>query len=147
MGGKIKSKQMISGNMADLLSNIYLGYSLIWYHHHHLQNNELKDYCINYLNNKIEYQMNLIIDNYPINPLKPLLIPLKNSINYPNIENKNKIYSIINNDTNLHKILKEDIYYNNTVLEKMEKLRTIDTKHEEYDKLYQDIISVGEFNI
>jgi len=147
MGGKIKSKQMISGNMADLLSNIYLGYSLIWYHHHHLQNNELKDYCINYLNNKIEYQMNLIIDNYPINPLKPLLIPLKNSINYPNIENKNKIYSTINNDTNLHKILKEDIYYNNTVLEKMEKLRTIDTKNPEYDKLYQDIISVGEFNI
>ncbi len=147
MGGKIKSKQMISGNMADLLSNIYLGYSLVWYHHHHLQNNELKDYCINYLNNQIEYKMNLIIDNYPINPLKPLLIPLKNSINYPNIENKNKIYSMINNDINLHKILKEDIYYNNTVLEKMEKLRTIDAKNPEYDKLYQDIISVGEFKI
>jgi hypothetical protein len=54
---------------------------------------------------------------------------------------------MINNDINLHKILKEDIYYNNTVLEKMEKLRTIDTKNPEYDKLYQDIISVGEFNI
>jgi acyl-CoA dehydrogenase len=41
LGGKIKSKQMISGNMSDILSNLYLGYSLIWYHHHnqHLLDN------------------------------------------------------------------------------------------------------------
>jgi len=149
MGGKIKSKQMISGNMADLLSNIYLGYSLVWYHHHHLNNkdNELRDFCIDYLNNEIEYKMNLIIDNYPINLLKPMLIPLKNRIKYSNLENKNKIYSIINNDVNLQNILKEDIYYENTVLEKMEKLRTINNENPEYNKLYQEIISVGEFNI
>jgi hypothetical protein len=132
--------------MSDLLSNIYLGYSLVWYHHH-FKNNELKDICLNYLNNEIEYKMNLIIDNYPIDILKPLLIPLKNSINYSNLENKNKFYSKIINDTNLYNKLKEDIYYDNTVLEKMEKLRTIDTKNPEYDKLYQDIINVGEFNI
>jgi acyl-CoA dehydrogenase len=149
MGGKIKSKQMISGNMADLLSNIYLGYSLVWYHHHHLNNkdNELRDFCIDYLNNEIEYKMNLIIDNYPINLLKPMLIPLKNRIKYSNLENKNKIYSMINNDVNLQNILKEDIYYENTVLEKMEKLRTINNENPEYNKLYQEIISVGEFNI
>ena len=110
-------------------------------------NNELKNACIDYLNNEIEYKMNLIIDNYPITVLKPLLIPLKNSIKYSNIENKNKIYSIINNDTNLYNILKEDIYYDNTILEKMEKLRTIDKDTPEYNKLYQDVISVGEFNI
>jgi len=149
MGGKIKSKQMISGNMADLLSNIYLGYSLVWYHHHHLggQNNELRDLCLDYLNNEIEYKMNLIIDNYPIKLLKPILIPLKNKIKYSNLENKNKIYSMINTDVNLQNILKEDIYYKNTVLEKMEKLRTINQSSPEYNKLYQDIISVGEFKI
>ena len=32
LGGKIKSEQMISGNMADILSNIYLAESVIWYH-------------------------------------------------------------------------------------------------------------------
>jgi len=148
MGGKIKSKQMISGNMADLLSNIYLGYSLVWYHHHYLagQNNQLRDLCLDYLNNEIEYKMNLIIDNYPIGALKPILIPLKNKLKYPNLENKNKIYSMINSDINLQNILKEDIYYENTVLEKMEKLRTINQSSPEYNKLYQDIISVGEFN-
>lgn len=147
LGGKIKSKQMISGNMADLLSNIYLGYSLVWFHHHYFQNSELKNYCINHLNNDIEYKMNLIIDNYPIPIFKPLLIPLKNTIKYPNLENKNKIYSLINNDLNLIKLLKDDIYYNNTILEKMEKIRTIRKDDPEYNKLYQDIISVGEFDI
>jgi acyl-CoA dehydrogenase len=147
LGGKIKSKQMISGNMADLLSNIYLGYSLVWYHHHHLENKELRDFCINYLNNEIEYKMNLVMDNYPIAALKPFLIPLKNTMKYTNLESKNKLYSMINSDVRLHGIMKQDIYYDNTVLEKMEKLRTTDKESPEYDKLYQDIVSVGEFKL
>ena len=147
LGGKIKSKQMISGNMADLLSNIYLGYSLVWYHHHYLKNNELKDFCINYLNSETEYKMNLVIDNYPIAALKPFLIPLKNTIKYTNLESKNNLYSMINSDVRLDNIMKQDIYYNKTVLEKMEKVRTIDKESPEYDKLYQDIISVGEFKL
>jgi hypothetical protein len=36
----------------------------------------MKNACIEYLNNEIEYKMNLIIDNYPINSLKPVLVPL-----------------------------------------------------------------------
>jgi acyl-CoA dehydrogenase len=147
MGGKIKSKQMISGNMADLLSNIYLGYSLVWYHHHYFKNNELRDFCINYLNNETEQKMNLVIDNYPITALKPLLIPLKNTIKYTNLENKNNLYSMINSDVRLHNIMKQDVYYEKTVLEKMEKLRSLDKESSEYDKLYQDIISVGEFKL
>ena len=31
LGGKIKSNQSISGDMADVLSNLYLGYCLTWY--------------------------------------------------------------------------------------------------------------------
>ena len=147
LGGKIKSKQMVSGNMADLLSNIYLGYSLVWYHHHYLENKELKDFCINYLNNETEHKMNLIIDNYPISVLKPFLIPLKNTVKYTNLESKNTLYSMINRDVRLHNIMKQDIYYDKTVLEKMEKLRNVDKNSSEYDKLYQDIISVGEFKL
>jgi hypothetical protein len=75
------------------------------------------------------------------------LIPLKNTVKYSNLENKNKIYSIINGDVSLHTILKKDIYYDNTVLEKMEKLRAMNKENPEYNKLYQDIIRVGEFAI
>ena len=57
------------------------------------------------------------------------------------------MYSVINNDVNIYNLLKEDIYDKNTVLDKMETLRKMDKTHPDYDKLYQDIISVGEFNI
>jgi len=47
----------------------------------------------------------------------------------------------------LHEIFKNDIYYKDTVLEKMEKLRNIDKSSTDYEKLYQDIIKVGEYPI
>jgi acyl-CoA dehydrogenase len=151
MGGKIKSKQMISGNMSDILSNLYLSYSVLWYYKHYLYNNEinnsLRDECINYLMNELDYKMNLIIENYPFPALKPLLYPLTNRIKYSNLENKNKLYTLIINNEALHKIFKDDIYYEGTVLEKMEKLRKIKPNSEEYNELYQDIIQVGEYKI
>jgi acyl-CoA dehydrogenase len=147
MGGKIKSNQMISGYMADILSNIYQGYSLVWYHHHHLPNHVLKDVCIYELNREIEDKMNLIIHNYPIQALRPFLMPLTNKTSYPDLSYKNRLYSMLNKDTELYEILKDGIYSNDTVLEKMEILTTMDKKSAEYNKLYQDIISVGEFKI
>lgn len=147
MGGKIKSKQMISGNMADLLSNIYLGYTVVWYHTHFIQNDTLKNVCLNHLNHETEYKMNLIIENYPIIALRPLLLPLKNRVNYSNLEEKNRMYSVINNDVNIYNLLKEDIYDENTILDKMEIFRKMDKTHPEYNTMYQDIIRVGEFNI
>jgi len=139
---------MISGNMADVLSNIYLGYSLVWYHTHGITGkDDLKNLCLNYLNHETEYKMNHIIENYPINALRPFLFPLKNRVNYSNLEEKNKMYSVIKDDINIYNVLKEDIYDENTILEKMEMFRKMDKTHPEYDKLYQDIIRVGEFNI
>jgi acyl-CoA dehydrogenase len=151
MGGKIKSKQMISGNMSDILSNLYLSYSVLWYHNHYQSNNEinntLRDECINYLMNELDYKMNLIIENYPFSALKPLLYPLTNNIKYSNLENKNRLYTLIINNEPLHDIFKNDIYYKGTILEKMEKLRKMKPDSEEYNKLYQDIIQVGEYKI
>jgi acyl-CoA dehydrogenase len=147
LGGKIKSNQMISGNMADILSNLFLGYSLVWYHHHHLQKDELRDFCIDYLIREIEYKMNVVVENYPNPFLAPLLLPLMNKIRFPILEDKNKLYSLIIRDTALYNIMKEDIYCENTVLEKMEKLRKMEKNSDEYNALYQEIIRVGEFEV
>jgi len=145
LGGKIKQKQMISGNMADILSNIYLSYSLVWYHYHYDNNNFLRDECIHYLMQDAEYKMNLIIANYPISILNPLLYPLKNNIKYTNFEDKNKLYNHILNNKKLNDVFNSDIYYVGTVLEKLEKISKIDKKSDEYKTLYQDIIKVDEF--
>jgi acyl-CoA dehydrogenase len=149
LGGKIKSKQMISGNMADILSNLYLSYSLIWYHHHYHNNNFdlIKNECLNNLLNELDFKMNLIIDNYPLKPLNILLFPLKNKINYSNLENKNKLYNLILQNNEVENVFKNDIYYNNTVLEKMVNLKKILNDSNDYNKLYQNIISVGEIKI
>ena len=140
---------MISGNMADILSNLYLGYSLIWYHHHYYENNEndkkdiedkqdkhskifLKNQCIEYLMDEAEYKMNLLIENYPIKIFSPLLYPLKSNTRLPILENKNKLYNLILNDKDLSEIFKKDIYYKGTVLEKMENLKKLDKTTREY---------------
>jgi acyl-CoA dehydrogenase len=148
MGGKIKSKQMISGNMSDILSNLYLSYSILWYHHHYQSSHDLlRDECLSYLMNEIDYKMNLVISNYEISLLKPLLYPITNEITYPSLVNKNKLYKIITTNQELHAIFKNDIYYKGTVLEQMEKLLSMDPNTKEYKDLYQEIISVGEFPI
>uniref|UniRef100_A0A6C0LPQ1 Acyl-coenzyme A dehydrogenase n=1 Tax=viral metagenome TaxID=1070528 RepID=A0A6C0LPQ1_9ZZZZ len=151
MGGKIKSKQMISGNMSDILSNLYLSYSLLWYYTHYQQINNtnifLRDECIHYLMNELDYKMNLVIANYPFPIMRPLLYPLTNRITYHNLENKNKLYKLIVENEELHNLFKNDIYYQGTVLEKMEKLRKMKSDTQEYNDLYQDIIKVGEYPI
>jgi acyl-CoA dehydrogenase len=149
MGGKIKAKQMLSGNMSDILSNLYLTYSLLWYHNHFSDNSTLilRNECIDYLMNELEYKMNLIIENYPIQILRPLLYPLKNKLRYPSLENKNKLYDFIINNEELYNTFKNDIYYKDTVLEKMEKLKNMNKNSPDYEKLYQDIIKVGEYPI
>jgi len=149
LGGKIKSNQMISGNMADILSNVYLGVSLIWYHHHYRENSDvfMKHQCMDYLMNELDYKMNLVIENYPIPLLRPFLYPLKNTIVYPSLEHKNLLYKMIQSDKTLNSGFMNDIYYKGTVLEKMELLKTLKPNTPTYNKLYADILNVGEYNI
>jgi len=97
--------------------------------------------------NEVDYKMNLIISNYQLPLVKPLLYPITSKLTYSNLENKNKLYKMIIEDESLHNTFKNDIYYKDTVLEKMEKLRKLDSNTDEYNNLYQDIISVGEYPI
>lgn len=149
LGGKIKSKQMLSGNMADILSNLYLTYSLLWYHHHYEKESNLmlRDASIMYLIHDIEYKLNLVVENYPHKIFYPLLYPLKCKLSYPVLENKNKLYQTLLEDHKLYEVFKQSIYYEGTVLEKMEKLRKLEKNSPEYNKMYQHIIQVGEFPI
>ena len=151
LGGKIKSKQMISGNMSDILSNLYLSHCLLWTHAQNHKGSKdfeiLRDECLDYMNAEIEQKMNLVIANYPMKEISLLLLPLKSRIRYPQLENKNKLYKIILNNQEMYDVFKEDIYYKGTILEKMEKLTYLDNISTEYKELYQDIISVGEIPI
>ena len=41
---------MLSGHMADILSNIYIGNSIIWYCHHNYIPNSIRDFCLKKIN-------------------------------------------------------------------------------------------------
>jgi acyl-CoA dehydrogenase len=147
MGGTIKKNQIISANMADILSNIYMAYSLLYFQNQNKnpELNKINEYCINYLCDEAESKMNMIIKNYPFLFGRVLLKPLEYNFNYMNIKELNKIYSIITNSVEVKKILTENIYYKNTVIEDLETLNKIPRMCEAYSELYQKIISVGEF--
>ena len=164
LGGKIKSEQMISGHMADILSNIYLAESLIWYHNNLSDGfdlkdvndiNKIRDYCIHNLCNEAEEKINLIIDNYPNKMIRCLLTPSKysnsnfNGNRYKDFKNENYIFETILENTDIQSFIKEDIFYENTVLDDLEKLTRLknNTDKKKYNELYQKIISVGEYNI
>jgi hypothetical protein len=149
LGGKIKSKQMLSGNMSDIVSNLYLSYSILWYHHHFLKDghSQLKHQSVEHLLNEIDIRLNIVIKNYPIKPIRWLLYPLYNRINCSTLDDTNHLYKYIVNNEELNNIIKDDIYYKNTVLEKMESIKNMNIDSNEYRDLYQDIIGVGEYNI
>jgi hypothetical protein len=147
LGGKIKGNQMISGNMADILSNIYLGYALVWTHNNYTSKDldKVRDYCIHELCQEAERKLNLVIYNYPNSMIRFLLTFIKVSEDYSKFKDVNDIYKFISENKEVVNILKDGIYYEGTVVEKLEKLNEMEPTTKEYKDLYQDIISVGEY--
>ncbi len=147
LGGKIKSNQIISGNMSDILSNIYMSYALLYYNNQYKSNDKEKinNYCIDYLCDEAERKINFIIENYPDKHIKLLLLPNKYKEKYQNINELNNIYNIINNSNDIKETLTENIYYKNTVIENLEYLDKLIKNSDEYNELYQKIISVSEY--
>jgi acyl-CoA dehydrogenase len=148
LGGKIKSEQMISGHMADILSNIYLAKSLIWYHNNNSNLPiEIRDYCIDKLCNEAEMKINLVINNYPNKYMKILLKPTSCTVKYDKFRNENIVYNTIIRDENVIKALKEDIFYENNVIEDLEILSKLNKNHDLYKELYNKVINVSEYKI
>ena len=149
LGGKIKSNQMISGKMADILSNLYLSYSLIWFHNNYCSEelNKVRDFCINSLLNEAELNLNYVIDNYPNAYIKLLLKPSKYYMKSESINDINNLYKFVTNNPEVINILKSDIYIKDTVIEDLEKLNKMPKFCPDYEKLYNKIIQVGEYPV
>jgi acyl-CoA dehydrogenase len=151
LGGKIKSEQMISGHMADILSNIYLAQSLIWYHNNIADKcpNLIRDYCIDRLCREAEEKINIVINNYPDTYIRTLLKPTTCAITYSNFKHENMIFQKIMSDTNISELLKENIFYEDTVIEDLEKLTALKNSKDtsRYKELYKSVINVGENDI
>jgi len=141
-GGAIKQQQYLSGDMADIFSNLYLAYSVKWYHQHFGISEKLTDYCINRLLDENSIKFNRVIND---SPFKLLLLHLKKKPNLESYNDKHLILNEINNNTNIINTIKQDVYTKNTILEDLETLNTLDKNSHEYKSLYQKVINVTEY--
>lgn len=147
LGGQIKSKQVLSGYMADCLSSIYLSYSLLWYFQEFGDKYTiLRDYCMERLCIEGEESINKVIENYPIQGLKQILYPTS-YLSIPKIkwEKEKELYESILKDDILRNLISKDLYIEGTILEKLEKLNHLLPNSKEYQELYQEVIQVGEY--
>lgn len=149
LSGKIKSNQIISGHMSDILSNIYMAYSLLYSNMYttNIGIKHINNYCIEYLCNDAERKLNYVIKNYPNKYLKFVILPFKYKENMMSIRDINTMYNYIITTDEVRSILKEDIYIKESIVEKLEALDKIKDKNSnEYIQLYDDIISVDEIS-
>jgi len=148
LGGGIKSKQMISGMMADILSNIYLSNSLLWYHKHYASDKtNIQAYCINMLCEEAEMKINKVIDNFPLPLFKILLLPCKyQKIQRNSFDDTKKICDNILHSPEIISHLRQDLFIKeDEILGELEKLSSLNKKSNEYRELYDKVVSVGEY--
>jgi acyl-CoA dehydrogenase len=141
-GGMIKKEQSISADMAEILGNLYLAHSVKIYEEHFNVSEKLTKIVINKLLNDNIDCFNRVINNLPFNFILQHMFQKKNE-RYD--ENKELIKELKSNRKVLSAIL-NDVYLEGS-LDKLLKLDGLDRKSEEYSELYNDIISVGEYEI
>ena len=144
-GGALKAEQMLSGDMADILSNLYLAHSVKWYDDNYKVSSSLTEYCINRLCQENRTLFNRILDNNI--HLKFILFNVKKPIKEDNYVNRKKIIDELLNNHTLMEHVKKNIYIENNIIADLIKLDELDINSKEYSKLYDEIIQVGEYKI
>lgn len=144
-GGKLKREQMMSGDMADIFSNLYLALSVNYYHHNNNASKLLTDYIIDKLVIENQKIINKVVDNLGFE--RYLLQHLKNSVNLLSYNREREIFKEIMENGNILDEIEKNIHINNNILHdlKMAGEKNIDKKSEFYLSLQEKIINVDEY--
>ena len=117
--------------MADIFSNLYLAYSLEWYHRQNPISKILTDYCRDRLLDENCVIINRVISNNKYYHLWHLKTRLT-STNYS--ANKRLIRELKQNP-NILNAIKTDVYRTGTILEDFERLENLEPNESGYDGL------------
>ena len=145
LGGAIKKNQFISGDMAQLMSNLYMAHSVMWCESREPTSKKLYDYCINRICDENQEIINRIVNNYP-SPLRTLLRPMTCNIVPNQYQSKRDLVEEVDTNPKILDSIKENIYYEDGILEELNRLNTLNNESDEYKKLYQKVIQVGEYD-
>lgn len=146
MGGAIKRDQFISGDMAQLMSNLYLAHSVIWCEEREPTSKILYNYCLNRICDENQIIINRIVANYPSSAIRLLLKPMTSSVSSDTYQNKRDLIKEVDTNPKIMERIKENIYSEEGVLEELDRLNSLDPDSKEYATLYNKVIQVGEYD-
>ena len=144
-GGSIKRNQMLSGDMADIFSNLYMGISVLYYDKHTQASRKLTNYIINNIVRENQTIINRVISNMGYE--KYLLYPLNRNVRDIDYNRERTIFKEIMENPAIIEEIKKNIWIKDTVLQDLEEAgqRDIDKNSEKYRELKNRIINVGEY--
>jgi alkylation response protein AidB-like acyl-CoA dehydrogenase len=146
LGPKIKSDEMLSGQYADILSNLYLGYSTLWYYNLNKSVKDLDilvDYSMQNICYSIQKSFMNISNNFPIKPLGIALklntFPLGQIYNLPSNKLTKSVSDLITHDTEVRKLITSDIFISSNPDDQIYRLNKAMSMVIESDKLIKSV--------
>ena len=143
-GGKLKKEQMLSGDMADIFSNLYLSLSVYNYHLNYNSSKILTEYILLKLRNENQLKMNRIIDN--LGPERFLLKHMKKNLNNISYDEERKVFNEIMNNKNIINEIQKNVFNENNILGDMIEYNDLSYVNVFDDNLNKKIINVGEYD-
>jgi len=156
LGGKIKMAEMLSGRYADVFSNLFHGYALLWKNHDKIQDERLLAYCLDSLLYEMQESLDQISKNYPNKNLgflvKAVTFPFGKSYSLPTDDTRKYVSDLVTKESVIRDEFmkgiyipddKENVLYkvNNYIKEFVE-----DDESELCKKIRDQVIQVGEFD-
>ena len=143
-GGSLKKEQMLSGDMADMFSNLYLAISVQYHENNNNTSKLFTEYIIRRLMNENKTIMKRVIHNlsFPERVLLSHLIVNPDPISY---DKEREIFNEIMNNQNIIDEIKKNIHTKNTILEDLELYTDSENRNIYNPGLYNKIIDVGEY--
>ena len=119
-----------------------MAHSVKWQEDNENISNKLSNYCINRLCNDNQIILNRVIENSGLNML---LFFSKKKINIDSYKCKKEIIDELLSNNKIMDSLKENVLYENSILELLFNLDNYDKNSCIYDTLYNKVINVGEY--
>ena len=135
---------MLSGDMADIFSNLYLALSVRYYQNKNKCNFELTNYVIDRLLNENQLIINRVIDN--LGKERFLLKHMKKEVLNCDYDYERYIFNTIMNDDSIMKEIKKNIHLDKGIMKDLNEINNHKKDSKEYLEMKDRIINVGEYD-
>jgi hypothetical protein len=141
MGGKLKFAEFTSGRYADVLSNLYLGYAVLWHAKKYPTAGEEKvlDYAMQSLLHEIEEAFHGIFNNFPVaglgTTMQVLTFPTGKCYPAPGDDLVRAVAHTITTESPLHQKFRQDLFVSQDANDRIAMLCKTLPKAVEADKI------------